>query len=95
LRNVRQHARAGGPFQHRFDIAFDDFDPRDARVVGQAAESETGYSAAATAIAKLFVDGTRHGMFADPQFNVDGLAQETGLTVCVQGTRRRLLRRVL
>jgi hypothetical protein len=49
--------------------------------VNQAAESRTGYSSAATAIAKLFVERAEHGMFADPQFNVDELARETGLTV--------------
>jgi hypothetical protein len=51
------------------------------QAVGQAAESKTGYSPAATAIARLFVERTQHGMFADPQFNLDGLARETGLTV--------------
>lgn len=51
------------------------------QVVAQSAETKTGYSAAANAIAKLFVERTKHGVFADPQFSVEKLAEETGLTV--------------
>lgn len=49
--------------------------------VTQAAETKTGYSAAANAIARLFVERTKYAMFADPQFSVEKLAEETGLTV--------------
>ena len=49
--------------------------------VAEAKETKTGYSAAANAIAKLFVERTEHGVFADPQFDVEPLAEATGLTV--------------
>ena len=48
--------------------------------VAQMAQTKTGYSPAATAIAKLFVESTEHGVFADPQFSVESLAEETSLT---------------
>lgn len=51
------------------------------QAVTQSAETRTGYSAAANAIAKLFVERTRYGVFADPQFSVEKLADETGLTI--------------
>lgn len=51
------------------------------QAVAQAKETITGYSAAANTIAKLFVERSKHGVFADPQFNVENLARETGLTV--------------
>lgn len=50
-------------------------------VAAQATETKTGYSPAANAIAKLFVEKTKHARFADPQFSVEELANETGLTV--------------
>ena len=40
----------------------------------------TGYSAAATAIAKVFVMTTEHGTFADPQKTTEQLAADTGLS---------------
>jgi hypothetical protein len=45
------------------------------------AKTETGYSAAATAIAKLFVERTEQALFGDPQFDIAELARETGLSV--------------
>ena len=49
--------------------------------VAETVETQTGYSPAANVIAKLFVERTEHGVFADPQFSVESLAEETGLTV--------------
>ncbi|ACK86189.1 toll/interleukin-1 receptor domain-containing protein [Methylorubrum extorquens] len=40
----------------------------------------TGYTAAATAIAGLFVAESQHGQFADPQLTVDEIGQRTGLS---------------
>lgn len=40
----------------------------------------TGYSAAATAIAKVFVEATKHALRFDPQFSLDELALKTGLS---------------
>lgn len=41
----------------------------------------TGYSAAASAVAKVFVDDTRTAVFGDPQRTLSELAQRTGLSV--------------
>ena len=49
--------------------------------VVEAHQSDTGYSAAATAVAHLFVERSEHGLFADPQLNVGDLARETGLSI--------------
>jgi len=49
--------------------------------ITQSAETQTGYSPAANSIARLFVERTQHGVFADPQFSVEALAQEIGLSV--------------
>ena len=49
--------------------------------VAEARQADTGYSPAATAVARLFVDRSEHGLFADPQFRVGELAQETGLSI--------------
>lgn len=49
--------------------------------VSEATDAQTGYSPAATAIAKLFVERTQHAAFADPQFDVEDLARETGLSI--------------
>jgi hypothetical protein len=49
--------------------------------VQTATDAQTGYSAAATAVARFFVERTEHGLFADPQLDVDELAKETGLSV--------------
>lgn len=48
--------------------------------VAEAAETETGYSAAASTISKLFVESTEHAIFADPQMTVGELAEATGLS---------------
>ena len=42
--------------------------------------SATGYSAAATAIAKYFSDNSTHGFYADPPASEEQLAMELGLT---------------
>jgi hypothetical protein len=44
------------------------------------AEPSTGYSAAATAIARVFVERTRFATFGDPQFTVEALAEAAGQT---------------
>ena len=49
--------------------------------VAEARQTDTGYSPAATAVARLFVERSEHGMFDDPQFRVSELAQETGLSI--------------
>lgn len=40
----------------------------------------TGYSSAATAVAKLFVEESVTAMFADPQYEVSAVAERTGLS---------------
>lgn len=40
----------------------------------------TGYSPAATAVAKLFVEGSRTAQFADPQLTVEAVSEQTGLS---------------
>jgi len=45
-----------------------------------AAPVRTGYSAAANAVAQLFVKESSHGQFADPQFSINGIIERTGLT---------------
>lgn len=47
----------------------------------EALLADTGYSSDATAVARLFVERSEHGLFADPQFRVGELAQETGLSI--------------
>lgn len=42
--------------------------------------TETGYSPAANAVAKLFVQQSKHGRFADPQISVEDIAKQTGLS---------------
>lgn len=49
--------------------------------VTQAVDKKTGYSPAATAVAKLFVESTKYGRFADPQLSVEKIAEATGLSV--------------
>jgi len=51
------------------------------QALSQNMESQTGYSPAANAIAKLFVEQTKYARFADPQFSVEKLAEEVELTV--------------
>jgi hypothetical protein len=46
-----------------------------------AAETKSGYSPAATAIAGHFVENTQHALFADPQFTIEELAKETCLSI--------------
>jgi len=48
--------------------------------VTRAKEATTGYSPAATSIARFFVEHSRLGLFADPQLNVANLASETKLS---------------
>lgn len=50
-------------------------------IVSHGAASHTGYSVAANAVAKHFVEHSRNGMFADPQISVETLAAEIGLSV--------------
>ncbi len=42
--------------------------------------ASTGYSAAATALARAFVEASEHGDSFDPQFSVADLCEKTGLT---------------
>lgn len=49
--------------------------------VAEARQTDTGYSPAATAVARLFVERSEHGLFADPQLRVSEMAQETGLSI--------------
>lgn len=49
--------------------------------VVEAHQADTGCSAAATAVAHLFVERSEHGLFADPQLNVGEMAWETGLSI--------------
>lgn len=48
--------------------------------VAEVVQTETGYSAAASKVAKLFVDKTEHALFADPQMMVTEIAATTGLS---------------
>jgi TIR domain len=43
--------------------------------------AETGYSAAANAVARLFVEQSDNALFADPQFEIETLAKEVGLSI--------------
>ncbi len=49
--------------------------------VQATAAAKTGYSSAASAIARLFVERSKNGLFADPQMSVEEVAQEAGLSV--------------
>lgn len=49
--------------------------------VSVGARTDTGYSAAASAVARYFVENSEHGMFADPQIDVEDMAQKVGLSV--------------
>jgi hypothetical protein len=51
------------------------------KAVETANETKTGYSAAATAIARVLVERTEYAVFADPQMGVSELADNTGLSV--------------
>ncbi len=46
-----------------------------------AVTAKTGHSAAASAVARLFVERSKHALFADPQMNVADVAKETGLSL--------------
>lgn len=48
--------------------------------VAAAAEAETGYSAAATAIAKVYVEESTQGRSHDPQVRLERLVEKTGLS---------------
>lgn len=47
--------------------------------VKEAVEQKTGYSAAATAVAKVFVDKTPHGAWGDTQIGIDEICTATQL----------------
>jgi TIR domain len=49
-------------------------------IVQASTDAKTGYSAAATAVARFFVENTQHGLLADPQLNTDKLERQTGLS---------------
>lgn len=49
--------------------------------VSVGVSTNTGYSAAASAVARYFVENSEHGMIADPQIDVEDLAQNVGLSV--------------
>jgi hypothetical protein len=49
--------------------------------VSAGAQADTGYSAAASAIARYFVENSRHGVFADPQIDAEALSQKVGLSI--------------
>lgn len=49
--------------------------------VSSTQDVRTGYSPAASVIARLFVERSKHGVFADPQFDVEELAKEASLSV--------------
>lgn len=49
--------------------------------VSTGAQVDTGYSAAASVVARYFVENSRHGTFADPQIDVGDLAQKVGLSI--------------
>ncbi len=49
-------------------------------VVTQSAETETGYSAAASTVAKLFVLTTKNAIIGDPQLRMSQIAEATSLT---------------
>lgn len=46
-----------------------------------SSETKTGYSAAANAVARYFVQNSKHGRFGDPMTDVEPLAQEAGLSL--------------
>jgi len=50
-------------------------------IVKQSEETQTGYSPSANVVARLFVERSRYARFADPQFSLEELAKETGLSV--------------
>ena len=45
-----------------------------------ADETQTGYSPAANAVAKLFVQKSKNGRFADPQISTEDITEQTGLS---------------
>jgi hypothetical protein len=50
-------------------------------LVSADTNSDTGYSAAASAVARYFVENSKHGTFADPQIDVKDLAQKVDLSL--------------
>jgi hypothetical protein len=48
--------------------------------VKTASDTTTGYSPAATAIARIFGEQSERGLFADPQFMVSTLARDSRLS---------------
>ena len=55
--------------------------PSALHAVSEARLADIAYSPDARAVARLFVERSKHGLFADPQFRVGELAQETGLSI--------------
>lgn len=49
-------------------------------IVQEAKSKETGYSPAATAVAKVFVEQSKNAVFGDPQLSYEKLQNLTGLT---------------
>lgn len=49
--------------------------------IASSEETQTGYSPAANAVAKLFVQKSKYGRFADPQISTEDIAEITGLSV--------------
>ncbi len=49
-------------------------------VVTQSVETETDYSAAASTVAKLFVQTTKYAIFRDPQLRVSQIVEMTSLS---------------
>lgn len=49
-------------------------------IVQDVNETNTGYSAAATAVAKVFVENSTSAVFGDAQFMIDELMERTGLS---------------
>ena len=48
--------------------------------VARSAGTNTGYSPAANAIARLFVERSELGLYADPQYDIEDIMLETGLS---------------
>ncbi|MBA7469767.1 hypothetical protein ES707_05041 [subsurface metagenome] len=55
--------------------------PRGARPSAVQGAAQIGYSAAANAVARLFVERSKDGLFGDPILDVDVVAKEAGLSI--------------
>lgn len=49
--------------------------------IASSDKTQTGYSPAANAVAKLFVQQSRHGRFADPQISTEDISKQTRLSL--------------